>query len=53
MVGLATRFDGDVFFWRRMMGGAILTTIPPVLMYILAQHWVVSMLTLESVKRYS
>ncbi|MEP7200524.1 MAG: carbohydrate ABC transporter permease, partial [Chloroflexota bacterium] len=40
--GLAGLINGDVFQWGGLMAGAVLASIPPVLLYMLAQRWVVS-----------
>jgi ABC-type glycerol-3-phosphate transport system permease component len=40
----------DVFYWGQMMAGSMLTALPPVIMYTLAQRIVVRGLTLGSVK---
>lgn len=50
MVGLNSMFGDDVFFWGQMMGGAVLTTIPTVIIYIAAQRWIVGGLTMGSMK---
>ena len=49
-VGLNSLISVDVFFWGEMMGGAVLTSIPPVVIYILAQRLVVSGLAAGGVK---
>jgi len=49
-VGLTSLIAIDVFFWGEMMGGAVLTSIPPVVIYILAQRLVVSGLSAGAVK---
>lgn len=49
-VGLNSMVADDVFFWGQMMGGAVLTSIPPVVVYILAQRLVVKGLTVGGVK---
>ncbi|HWU41541.1 MAG TPA: hypothetical protein VN203_28120, partial [Candidatus Acidoferrum sp.] len=40
----------DVFFWGRMMAAAVAGSLPPIVLYTLAQRWVVQGLTLGSVK---
>jgi multiple sugar transport system permease protein len=40
----------DVFFWGRMMAAAVLGSIPPIILYSVAQRWVVQGLTLGAVK---
>jgi ABC-type glycerol-3-phosphate transport system permease component len=41
-IGLAEFVVGDVFAWGPLMAGSLLASIPPVLIYVLAQKWVVS-----------
>lgn len=48
--GLAGLINGDVFQWGELMAGAVLSSIPPVLIYVLAQKWVVSGLAGGAVK---
>ena len=48
--GLTLFVVEDVFFWGPMMGAACLATIPPVLIYLIFQRWVVKGLTLGAVK---
>mgnify|MGYP000182778084 CR=1 FL=1 len=40
----------DVFFWGRMMAAAVIGSIPPIILYSVAQRWVVQGLTLGAVK---
>ena len=40
----------DVFFWGRMMAAAVIGSIPPIILYTVAQRWVVQGLTLGAVK---
>ena len=40
----------DVFYWGQMMAGALITAIPPVVMYTLAQRFVISGLAAGGVK---
>jgi multiple sugar transport system permease protein len=40
----------DVFFWGRMMAAAVIGSIPPIILYSIAQRWVVQGLTLGAVK---
>jgi multiple sugar transport system permease protein len=49
-VGLSSLVAQDVFFWGAMMGGAVLTSIPPVIVYVLAQRLVVKGLAVGGVK---
>jgi len=48
--GLTLFIVEDVFFWGPMMGAAVLATVPPVLVYLVFQRWVVKGLTLGAVK---
>ena len=48
--GLTLFIVEDVFFWGPMMGAAVLATLPPVLVYLVFQRWVVKGLTLGAVK---
>jgi multiple sugar transport system permease protein len=49
-VGLTLMLGEDVFYWGKMMAGALLTAIPPVVMYTLAQRLVIRGLTVGGVK---
>lgn len=49
-VGLLSMLGQDVFFWGQMMAGAVLTCIPPVVIYMIAQRWVVRGLSVGAVK---
>jgi multiple sugar transport system permease protein len=49
-VGLALMQGEDVFYWGKMMAGALLTALPPVIMYTLAQRMVIQGLTMGGVK---
>ena len=40
----------DVFYWGKMMAGALMTALPPVIMYTLAQRLVIRGLTVGGVK---
>lgn len=48
--GLAGLINGDVFQWGGLMASALITSIPPVLIYVVAQRWVVSGLASGAVK---
>ncbi len=48
--GLTSMAVEDVFFWGRMMAAAVVGSLPPVILYTLAQRWVVQGLTLGGVK---
>jgi multiple sugar transport system permease protein len=49
-VGLTQMLGEDVFYWGQMMAGALITALPPVIMYTLAQRLVIRGLTLGGVK---
>jgi len=49
-VGLTQMLGEDVFYWGQMMAGALLTAIPPVIMYIAAQRLVIKGLVVGGVK---
>ena len=49
-VGLTQMLGEDVFYWGQMMAGALLTAIPPVIMYVLAQRLVIKGLVVGGVK---
>jgi multiple sugar transport system permease protein len=49
-VGLTQMLGEDVFYWGQMMAGALLTAIPPVIMYICAQRLVIKGLVVGGVK---
>jgi multiple sugar transport system permease protein len=49
-VCLTLMLGEDVFYWGKMMAGALLTAIPPVVMYTLAQRLVIRGLTVGGVK---
>jgi ABC-type glycerol-3-phosphate transport system permease component len=48
--GLTLFIVEDVFFWGPMMGAACMATVPPVVLYLIFQRWVVKGLTLGAVK---
>src|SRR3954452_5203368 len=49
-VGLSLMLGEDVFYWGKMMAGALITALPPVIMYTLAQRLVIQGLTTGGVK---
>lgn len=49
-VGLTQMLGEDVFYWGQMMAGALITAVPPVIMYILAQRLVIKGLVVGGVK---
>jgi len=48
--GLANFMTEDVFFWGPLMASTVVSALPPVLMFLLLQRWVVQGLTLGGVK---
>ena len=48
--GLTLFIVEDVFFWGPMMGAAFLSALPPLVVYLIFQRWVVKGLTLGAVK---
>ncbi len=48
--GLTAMAVEDVFFWGRMMAAAALGSLPPIILYTVAQRYVVRGLTLGAVK---
>jgi multiple sugar transport system permease protein len=48
--GLAGLINGDTYQWGALMAGALLSSIPPILIYVAAQKWVVSGLAGGAVK---
>src|SRR5919199_3889151 len=48
--GLANFMSADVFFWGPLMASTILSALPPVIMFLILQRWVVQGLTLGGVK---
>jgi multiple sugar transport system permease protein len=49
-VGLTQMLGEDVFYWGQMMAGALITALPPVIMYTLAQRFVTKGLIVGGVK---
>jgi multiple sugar transport system permease protein len=48
--GLVNFMSQDVFFWGPLMASTVLSALPPVLMFLVFQRWVVKGLTLGGVK---
>ncbi len=48
--GLGSFIMGDVFLWGPLMAVSLVTTLPPIILFILVQRFVVSGMTLGSVK---
>jgi multiple sugar transport system permease protein len=49
-VGLTQMLGEDVFYWGQMMAGALITAVPPVVLYMVAQRFVISGLAAGGVK---
>jgi ABC-type glycerol-3-phosphate transport system permease component len=49
-LGLVEFIIGDVYQWGPLMAGAVLASLPPILIYVLAQRWIVSGLAAGAVK---
>ena len=49
-VGLGGLINGDVFQWGALMAMSLMSSLPPILIYIVAQKWVVSGLSGGAVK---
>jgi len=48
--GLVAFMNGDVYQWGALMASSLLASLPPILIYIIAQKWVVSGLAGGAVK---
>src|SRR5215472_6693024 len=48
--GLVNFMSQDVFFWGPLMASTVMSALPPVLMFLVLQRWVVKGLTLGGVK---
>lgn len=48
--GLASFINGDVFQWGALMAASLIASLPPVLIYVAAQKWVVSGLAGGAIK---
>jgi len=48
--GLVNFMSADVFFWGPLMASTIISALPPVIMFLIFQRWVVKGLTLGAVK---
>ena len=48
--GLVNFMSQDVFFWGPLMASTVMSALPPVLMFLVFQRWVVQGLTLGGVK---
>lgn len=48
--GLGRYIEGDVFLWGPLMATALLASVPPIILFMVVQRYVVSGMTLGSVK---
>jgi multiple sugar transport system permease protein len=48
--GLVNFMSADVFYWGPLMASTVISALPPVIMFLLLQRWVVKGLTLGAVK---
>jgi multiple sugar transport system permease protein len=48
--GMTKLVFGDIFLWGMIMAGASLMSVPVLVLYFVAQRWVVSGLTVGAVK---
>jgi multiple sugar transport system permease protein len=49
-IGLSSYIVADVFYWGQMMAAATLMSIPPLLLYLIGQRWVIAGWTAGAVK---
>ena len=49
-VGLSAYIVADVFYWGQMMAAATIMSLPPLLLYLIGQRWVVAGWTAGAVK---
>jgi multiple sugar transport system permease protein len=49
-VGLSSYIVADVFYWGQMMAAATLMSIPPLVLYLVGQRWVIAGWTAGAVK---
>jgi ABC-type glycerol-3-phosphate transport system permease component len=49
-IGLTAYVVGDTFYWGQMMAAATLTCLPPLLLYLFGQRWVIQGWTAGAVK---
>lgn len=49
-VGLSSYIVADVFYWGQMMAAATLMSVPPLLLYLVGQRWVIAGWTAGAVK---
>jgi ABC-type glycerol-3-phosphate transport system permease component len=49
-IGLTSYVVGDVFYWGQMMAAATVMSVPPLLLYLFGQRWVIAGWTAGAVK---
>jgi ABC-type glycerol-3-phosphate transport system permease component len=49
-IGLSSYIVADVFYWGQMMAAATLMSLPPLLLYLIGQRWVIAGWTAGAVK---
>jgi multiple sugar transport system permease protein len=49
-VGLSSYIVADVFYWGQMMAAATIMSLPPLLLYLIGQRWVIAGWTAGAVK---